>query len=126
MFFLGSSLPYATCTFLKDARCSYVPFPRPSEHPGCNGVDLPAYWRKSGTISPIRYRRALSICPREIGGARNISLPAIKTPEAAPMGVDNENFDGDADMQGGVVHSDVTAEDPAGGSETKSRRAVSV
>lgn len=42
------------------------------------------------------------------------------------MRVDNENFDGDADMQGGVVHSDVTAEDPAGGSETKSRRAVSV
>lgn len=40
------------------------------------------------------------------------------------MGVDNENFDGDADMQGGVEHSDVTAEDPAGGPETKSRRAV--
>ncbi|KAK7709890.1 hypothetical protein SLS64_006135 [Diaporthe eres] len=40
------------------------------------------------------------------------------------MGVENENFDGDADMQGGVEHSDVTAEDPAGGPETKSRRAV--
>lgn len=40
------------------------------------------------------------------------------------MGVENNNFDGDADMQGGVVQSDAAAEDP--GPETKSRRAVSL
>lgn len=37
------------------------------------------------------------------------------------MGAD-DNLDGDADMQGGIVHSDAAAEDP--GPDTRNRRAV--
>lgn len=39
------------------------------------------------------------------------------------MGVENENFGADADMQGGVMQSDVAADDP--GHETR-KRAVGI
>lgn len=105
-------------TFLKDAAL-LSRSKGPSEDPGCNGVDLAAYWRNSGTISPIP-TSTVSL-PEGCRTQRHLAA-GDHTSETDPMGADDENFGSDADMQGGVVQSDAAAGDP--GTETKSRRAV--